>query len=196
MLLFVNKVKYSEMHLSYNKKRHLDTHLLIILINNWLKKSTESAEVRLKNADSAFTPPQISDSYLSKLVCAIRAMKVASPTTWAILPRASPAAQRRMWLGLSNAPITRARADLRTSSGPRVLLFSAKPWNQWRRSTLLLTVWIIGSALFRRGCIAFFTLRALSTAVKMFSWTACCRTPFACFMHSAKWSSICSLNRT
>lgn len=68
--------------------------------------------------------------YLSKLVCAILAMKVASPTTWAILPRASPAAQRRIGLGLSNAPITRARADLRTSSGPRVLLFSANPFSQ------------------------------------------------------------------
>lgn len=68
-------------------------------------------------------------AYLSKLVCAIRAMKVASPTTWAILPRASPAAQRRIGLGLSNAPITRARADLRTSSGPRVLLFSANPFS-------------------------------------------------------------------
>jgi len=66
--------------------------------------------------------------YLSKLYWAILAMKVASPTTWAILPRASPAAQRRMGLGLSRAPITRARADLRTSSGPRVLLFSARPW--------------------------------------------------------------------
>lgn len=42
----------------------------------------------------------------------------------------------------------------------------------------------------------FLTLRALSTAVKMFSWTACCRTPLACFIHSAKWSSICSLNHT
>lgn len=28
----------------------------------------------------------------------------------------------------------------------------------------------------------------------MLSWTACCRTPFACFIHSAKWSSICSLH--
>lgn len=42
----------------------------------------------------------------------------------------------------------------------------------------------------------FITLRALSTAVKMFSWTACCRTPLACFIHSAKWSSICNLNHT
>lgn len=54
-------------------------------------------------------------------------MKEASPTTWAILPRASPAAHRRIGFGLSNAPITSARADFRTSSGPRLLLFSASP---------------------------------------------------------------------
>lgn len=55
-------------------------------------------------------------------------MKEASPTTWAILPRASPAAHLKIGLGLSRAPITRVRADLRTSSGPNVLLFSAKPY--------------------------------------------------------------------
>lgn len=73
---------------------------------------------------------------MSKLVCAILAMKVASPTTCAILPRASPAAQRRMGLGLSSAPITRARADLRTSSGPKVLLFSAKPFRRIRQEEM------------------------------------------------------------
>ncbi len=66
-------------------------------------------------------------AYLSKLCCAILAMNEASPTTCAIRPRASPAAQRRIGLGLSSAPITSARADLRTSSGPRLLLFSARP---------------------------------------------------------------------
>lgn len=55
-------------------------------------------------------------------------MKEASPTTWAILPRASPAAHLKIGLGLSRAPITSVRADLRTSSGPNVLLFSAKPY--------------------------------------------------------------------
>ena len=80
---------------------------------------------------------QMWNAYLSKLVCAILAMKVASPTTWAILPRASPAAQRRMGLGLSIAPITRASADLRTSSGPRVLLFSAKPFSRAERTHYL-----------------------------------------------------------
>lgn len=67
-------------------------------------------------------------TYLSKLYWAILAMKDASPTTWAILPRASPAAHLKIGLGLSRAPITSVRADLRTSSGPNVLLFSAKPW--------------------------------------------------------------------
>lgn len=73
-------------------------------------------------------------TYLSKLYWAILAMKVASPTTWAILPRASPAAHLRIGFGLSRAPITSVRADLRTSSGPNVLLFSAKPYmNKWKK---------------------------------------------------------------
>lgn len=55
-------------------------------------------------------------------------MKEASPTTCAIRPRASPAAHLKIGLGLSRAPITSVRADLRTSSGPNVLLFSAKPY--------------------------------------------------------------------
>lgn len=75
-------------------------------------------------------------TYLSKLYWAILAMKVASPTTWAILPRASPAAHLRIGFGLSRAPITSVRADLRTSSGPNVLLFSAKPYmNKWKKKT-------------------------------------------------------------
>lgn len=68
------------------------------------------------------------ETHLSKLYWAILAIKVASPTTWAILPRASPAAHRKMGFGLSRAPITSVRADLRTSSGPKVLLFSARPY--------------------------------------------------------------------
>lgn len=78
--------------------------------------------------------PESKSTYLSKLYWAIRAMKVASPTTWAILPRASPAAHLRIGLGLSSAPITSVRADLRTSSGPNVLLFSANPYmNKYER---------------------------------------------------------------
>ena len=45
------------------------------------------------------------------------------------------------------------------------------------------------------ACLAH-TLSALRTAVNMLSCTACWRTPLACLMHSAKWSSICSLSRT
>lgn len=84
--------------------------------------------------------PVPQSSYLSKLYCAILAMKVASPTTCAILPRASPAAQRRMGLGLSRAPITRAKADLRTSSGPRVLLFSARPYTKQTGQAMLIEI--------------------------------------------------------
>uniref|UniRef100_A0A8W7Q2K9 Uncharacterized protein n=1 Tax=Anopheles coluzzii TaxID=1518534 RepID=A0A8W7Q2K9_ANOCL len=98
----------------------------------------------------------------SKLVWASSAVTRESPTTWAMRPSASPAAQRSIGLALVSAPMIRFVALLRTSSCPIADFVSVKP------------------------------LRPLSRAVKMFIWTASWRELFACLMHSPKCSSIWS----
>ena len=67
--------------------------------------------------DAAHTVMQTGNSerwvtYLSKLYCAVSAMNLLSPTTWARRPSASPAAQRRMGFALPSASCTRQKANL------------------------------------------------------------------------------------
>ncbi|KAK2175421.1 hypothetical protein NP493_734g02033 [Ridgeia piscesae] len=62
------------------------------------------------------------DFNLPQLYWAISAMKRASPTTWAIRPSASPAAQRRIGLELPRAPYNTTQAYNITTNVQRLEL--------------------------------------------------------------------------